>query len=306
MKDFFLFLLFSVFSTTYGYLINDLTDKELDKLHGKRNTFENDSRPKAFYIVLFFLTLSILFGFRFLKNPFFLPLWVCWGLVATFYSLKPIRLKERGKVGLFFVVFAQRILPALLIFAAFNHYALTDVIVFTAYIFFRGLSSDLNHQLEDYLNDSGTGTGTYAVTAGLQKAKKVFRFSLESEKSLLIVCLVVMYLKIRGFEIYGISLLLPIVFIYLVLYALNLFEIKSKGADVDINPFVPGRKNIFQFIHHAFPSVVLPFYLLAMLVFKEWMFISILIIFVVFKRMYSPSLILNSFPVQNIRDMSAR
>jgi 4-hydroxybenzoate polyprenyltransferase len=306
MEDFFLFLAFSVFSTTYGYLVNDLADKELDSLHGKKNTFDSDSTPRAFCIVLLFLILSIVVGVHFLRNPLFLPLWVCWGMVATFYSVRPVRLKERGKAGLFFVVCAQRILPAVLIFAAFNHYALIDVIIFTAYIFFRGLSSDLNHQLEDYINDSGTGTRTYAVTAGIQKARRVFRFSLEAEKSLFIVCLVVMLLKIREFEVYGIPLLLPVLFMYLVLYALNLFEMTSKGAAVDVNPFARGKKNIFQFMHHAFPSVVLPFFLVTMLVFREWVFLPIFVMFVVLKRMYSPSLILNSFPVRNIRNMVAR
>lgn len=301
--DFIIFLLFSSFCTTYGYLINDLADKDLDKLHGKENTFQDDSRTKATFIVLLFLILSIILGVRFIKNPLFLPLWLCWGFIATFYSLKPIRLKERGKSGLIFVVLAQRLLPTLIIFTAFKHYVLVDVIVFTAYIFFRGLSSDLNHQLEDFHKDLVTRTDTYAVRAGLQKAQKIFRFSLEIEKGLLILCLFIMYLQLPNLEIYGISLLLPVLIVYLFLYGFNWLQIKSQSGDIDVNPFVSGRKDIFQFIHHAFPSVVLPFYLLLLLFFEKWLFIFLLLFFIILRKMYSLELIRNSFPVRIIRNI---
>ena len=301
--DFFFFLLFSMFSTTYGYLINDLADKELDILHGKNNTFKDDSRIKASLIVLLFLALSIIFGLRFIKTPLFLSLWLGWGFIATSYSLKPIRLKERGKGGLIFVVLAQRVLPTLIIFAAFKHYAWADVIVFTAYIFFRGLSSDLNHQLEDYHKDSVTKTDTYSVQAGLQKAQKILRFSLEMEKGLLIFCLLIMYLELPHLQICGISLILPVLLIYLFLYGLNWVEIRSQGVDIDPNPFVLGRKDIFQFIHHAFPSIFLPFYLLLLLVYGRWLFIPIAVLFVIFRKMYCLELIRNSFPLRIIRNI---
>ncbi|NMB81970.1 MAG: DUF1015 domain-containing protein, partial [Ignavibacteria bacterium] len=46
-----------------------------------------------------------------------------------------------------------RVLPILLLFAAFKHHAWIEVMVLTVYVLFRGLSSDLNHQVEDYDND---------------------------------------------------------------------------------------------------------------------------------------------------------
>ena len=303
MIDFFIFLAFSIFSTSYGYLINDFADKELDALHDKENTFEDDSKFKAGLIVLLFLAMSVSCGLHFLSNHLFLPLWVLWILIATFYSLRPFRLKERGKIGLIFAVIAQRVLPILIIFAAFKHFEMVDVVVFTAYIFFRGLSSDLNHQIEDHKKDSVTETDTYAVQAGLRKAKKIFRFSLEMEKGLLIFCLLIMCLNIPYLHIWGISLISPVLLVYVLLYALNWVEIRSQGVDIDVNPFIPNRKDIFQFIHHAFPSVLIPFYLLLLLVYKQWLFIPIVLLFVIFRKMYSLELIHNSFPLRVIRNI---
>ncbi len=48
------FILLSIFSTTYGYLVNDWADKELDARHGKDNTFRHDSAAKAGLITGFF------------------------------------------------------------------------------------------------------------------------------------------------------------------------------------------------------------------------------------------------------------
>jgi hypothetical protein len=219
---------------------------------------------------------------------------VSWGLLATSYSVKPIRLKERGKIGLIFVVLTQRVLPTLILFAAFGYYDWMDVAVFTTYILFRGLSSDLNHQLEDYERDRYTDTNTYAIRSGFQTAKKVFHFSLEAEKILLILCLGTMYLKLPQYKVYGVSLLLPVLVVYIVLCGLTWWQIRSSGEGFDMNPFIPGRKDIFQFIHHAFPSVLL-------LVYESWIFIIILIFLIIYRKIYSIELIKNSFIFKAIR-----
>lgn len=294
--DFFLFFLFSMFSTTYGYLVNDLSDKDLDRFHGKTNTFENDSSSKAVLIVIFSFLLSLLFAIDFWGKQGFLPLWLGWFLITTFYSLRPVRLKERGKVGLAFVVAAQRVLPTLIAFAVFAHWEIITVVAFTLYILFRGLSSDLNHQIEDYKRDATTGTGTYAVQSGFEATQKLFRISLETERILLFFCLLLMYLKLTTYQVFGVSLgLLPVI-IYAPLLVTVWIRNKGKKPHVDINPFAAGRKDLLQFLHHAFPSVVLPVYLLFLLLMKNWIFVTILLFLVIYRKLYSPKLVMGSFP----------
>jgi 4-hydroxybenzoate polyprenyltransferase len=296
VADFFILFLFSVFSTTYGYLVNDLADRDLDRAHGKSNTFEKDSTLKATLIVLFFLSLGVIFAIRFIGRPGFLPLWLVWLFIATFYSVKPIRLKEKGKVGLAFVVLAQRVLPVLIAFAAFQYRDVFTVIIFTIYILFRGLSSDVNHQLEDLSRDTITRTGTFAVQAGTLKVERLLRFSLEAEKLLLLGCLFFIYFKLPALTMYGVSLVMPILGVYVVLYGTSILMLGKDSAMKTVNPFTCGRNSIYHSVHRTFPSVVLPVYLSVLLASQQWMFLAILAFFVIYHRLYSLELILNTFP----------
>jgi len=295
IMEFIVFLLFSSFCTTYGYLINDLGDKELDASHGKDNTFKSDSYLKACLIVLFFFLISVVFSFPFILNPFFLQVFIVWLLITTAYSIKPFRLKEKGKIGLIFVVIAQRGLPTLLIFFAFNYYEVIDIIIFTSYIFFRGLSSDLNHQLEDYKNDYITKTKTYAVETGFNKTKKAFVISLEIERVSLVLCILIMFFRLNKFHFYNIPLLLPLLLITLFMYGI-IIKKKLSDNELNINPFISKEKDIFQFIHHGFPSVVLPLFLLLILITKRPIFIGILVFYIFIRRLYSIDIIKNSYP----------
>lgn len=295
--DLFFFLLFSILSTTYGYLINDFADRKLDAVHGKNNTFQDDSAPKAVFIVLLFLVFSILAGARFAEKPLFVPLWICWGLAATFYSLPPIRLKEKGKPGLLVVVLAQRFLPALLIFSAFQYHVWSDVIILSLYIFFRGLSSDLNHQISDYRKDALTETGTYAVRAGEANARKLFRYSLMTEKVMLIICLSLMILQVSFGEMNLSWIMLPLLGVYLVVFMLSWTMTRSPDTEDEINPFSPARKDSTHFIHHAYPSVVIPLYLLLILTYEDWSFFLVLILFCAAKRLFDWNKMSSSYPI---------
>lgn len=298
------FILFSLFSTTYGYLVNDLADKELDAIHDKENTFSGDSKPRATLVVLLFFALSAIFALPFVRNPVFLIAWVCWIFCTTFYSLPPLRFKERGKSGLLLAVCAQRLFPITLIFVVFGYYNWADILVLSAYVFCRGSSSDLNHQLEDYHNDVSTSTGTYAVEAGFQRTARLLRVSLEAEKALLILCLLIMTLNLATQSASKVPLLLPLLFFYLLIYGMSLSKIRSLGAKPDVNPFAAGRKDIFQFIHHAFPSVVVPLYLLLLLSWQNWLYIPILLFFVWFRNLYSFEVIRRSFQIGKLFEIS--
>ncbi len=220
-----------------------------------------------------------------------------WFFIATAYWVKPLRLKERGKAGLFLVVVAQRALPTLLIFAAFRHGAAADIALITVYVFFRGLSSDLNHQLEDYRHDAATRTGTFAVSAGARSAEKVFRGSLEVEKVLLFVVLAVMLIRLEHVRFAGLPAIAPVLFFYGVVYGWSIIALRRRKDAGEANPFAGGDKSVFHFLHHAFPSVLLPGYLLLFLVSKQWLFAPVLLLFILYRKLYSIELIRSSFPV---------
>ena len=220
-----------------------------------------------------------------------------WIFIGTAYSIKPFRLKERGKTGLLLVVMAQRVIPALMIFSAFDFFAQYEFIALTIYIFFRGFSSDVNHQVQDYDNDVKTSTETFAVQTGSSKARVVLRVSLEIEKVMLLACLIIFYFRLREVRFHDLSAIMLLPAGYLILYLIHFIKIIKKPS-IDVNPFTVDGNNIFQFIHHTFPTIIVAFYLLCMLVYLDWRYLLLLFPFMIYRGFFSASRIRNSYPVR--------
>ncbi len=298
--DILYFILFSIFSTSYGYLVNDFADIDLDRRHGKKNTFSEDSKLLAGIVVLISLILSAIAAIPFIHNQYFLILWLLWFLISTFYSLPPLRLKERGKTGLIFVVFAQRLLPILLVFAVFEFNFPFEIILLSLYVLLRGLSSDINHQIEDLESDRKTATKTFAVEAGNQTVRRIFRLNLEMEKILLIAVLMLFVVQLRHLPLILYIFLLFLALIYFVAYVYGMRLVLSEKSTVDVNPFVRDKKTIFQFMHHAYPSVVLPLGLNVFLIYFSGYYLIILSLQLILRKMYSISMIKESFIYKSI------
>ncbi len=286
-----LFILFSIFATTYGYLINDYSDRELDRLHGKPNTFAHDSNSKAQFILFSVLLFFILFSIPFWKQPYFVPLTLIWFLITTFYSLPPIRLKERGTLNIVFVVTAQRLLPILILFSAFDFWSFPYVWLIAAYVLFRGFSSDLNHQLEDYHNDLKTGTQTFVVRMGYQKVEKWFYLILQIEKLMLAILLIWLFWDLQFREKLNQYLwwgTIALYFLALMGFVLNRRQWRQ-------NPFVQEQRNLAQFLHHAYPSVGLPMALNVILSIVYWPFVLLLIFQILIRKLYSLEVLTGNF-----------
>ena len=290
------FILFSLFCTTYGYLINDFSDRRLDAVHGKPNTFYGDSPSKAVGVLISVFIGSALFAWPFMGNRWFLGLWAFWFFIATFYSLPPLRFKERGKLGLVLVVFAQRVIPALLLFAAFQFTHPVLFWVLLNYVLIKGLNSDINHQLEDYENDLRTQTRTSAVVLGPQRLENVFRLTLYYERlAMLLVLMVLGHVLHRELHWPAVPSYFPLaIFVCILLLALAK-EHQSKQHVSAINPFKPSQKDIFQFLHLAFPHVALPLYFLGIFSIKNWHYLSFIIILGAVYRLFDASALKSTF-----------
>ncbi|NOX36438.1 MAG: UbiA family prenyltransferase [Calditrichaeota bacterium] len=290
------FILFSLFSTTYGYLINDFSDRRLDALHGKPNTFHGDSTLKALGVLAGVVIGSAIFAWPFVNNPWFVGLWAAWFFMATFYSLPPLRFKERGKLGLVLVVFAQRVIPALILFAAFHFTHPVLFWVLLNYVLIKGFNSDINHQLEDYENDLRTQTRTSAVELGKERLEKIFRLTLYYERLAMLLVLIALgnflqrdlnwpasisYFPLMGF---GIILLLALI------------KEHQEGHRIPvINPFKTSEKDVFQFLHLAFPHVALPLYFLGIFSIKNWHYLIFLIILGIVYRLFDVRALKSTF-----------
>ena len=289
--DFFLFLLFSTFTTAYGYLVNDLSDIELDKKHHKKNAFENTSLKKAIFITFSFLLIGCLFSIPFLNSPWFIFFFVLWVFVSTFYSLPPIRFKEKKLLGLILIVICQQTLPALLMLTAFSKNFNIGLASFILYATVRGFSSDTSHQMRDWKNDSKTKTKTFAVWLGVQKTQLVYALLLELEKLSygLVIFSLFYYVNPLQFSMdIRLSPILPLLLIYLFLLiptlGKSLTAYKQENL-IQLDPYNETRQkqktDFLQIIHHSFPSVFVPIYLsgfLALIYFPFSIFLIILLL----------------------------
>ncbi len=282
------FILFSLLSTTYGYLINDYADRELDRQHGKRNTFENDSSQKARVILFSVFISSAILAIPFLKNPAFVVLWGFWWFIATFYSLPPLRFKERGKLGLILVVLAQRVIPAMIVFAAFRFYRLPDVVILLNYILAKGFASDMNHQLQDYQHDVQTGTRTSAVTMGYRQLEQYFRTILRYERFSLLAVVGLMTWHFWQETLWGIPIFQLVWIPVAILVVLTSYlDFRYQGKIEFINPFVENRRNVFQLLHLAFPHVALPLLLILILIQKNFFYLALFFILLIIYQLIS-------------------
>ena len=286
-----IYILFSIFATSYGYLVNDLADKELDAKQNKPNTFSNDSKRRSITVVLLFFFLSILLSLLFINKFLFLPVMGLWFFFASFYSLKPIRFKEQGLVGLIIIILTQRVIPVILVFLAFEYYELVDLLLVILLLFMRGAVSDINHQLVDALNDQTTDTNTFAVIYGIDKMRNIFQKVLILERIFLISTLALISWRLYEFQIWGIPIFVYTLILYCVLIIfLNFYPIKTEFP----NPFSE-QKNLYQVIHLVFPNIILPVFLLLPLIQKNINYIIFILLYIFIYKLYKIETLKNSF-----------
>jgi 4-hydroxybenzoate polyprenyltransferase len=301
-----LFFLFSLLMTGYGYFINDLADIDLDREHGKQNAFSNIDWRRASLIVLAMLAAGLLPAIPFLRKPDFTVGLVLWILTATFYSLPPLRLKERGLIGLAATIAAQQTLPAFLLFAALGQKWEWGWLVFILFATFRGISSDVSHQMREWDQDSRTGTATFAVQVGFERVKQVYAFSLELERITLGAVLLVMLLRLPEMTLpWGglvVSPVWPLLVIYLILLVLTAgrsWMALRLGELVMRDPYDEMRQkrqaDALHLIHHTFPSVLVPLYLALWASWLYWPNIVFVIIIIFLFRLYRPELWIRVF-----------
>ncbi len=227
-----------------------------------------------------------------------------WVFLSTFYSLKPIRLKTKGYFNILTIVLAQRILPILLLFSAFSFWILPDTIIILFYVLLRGLSSDINHQLVDYQLDNTTGTMTFVQKLGFQKSQKIFTMSLEVEKLILFLLLIVLTVQLNNLYSGCIIWIIATIMVFYWLSYFYGFYLVLNGQRR--NPFQENDKNIFQFLHHAFPSVLLPLILCTLMLKFNFSYFLLFIIIIINKRLYKPKILSNSYPLFLLKKLKTK
>jgi 4-hydroxybenzoate polyprenyltransferase len=281
VADFILFICFSIISCIYGYLVNDLFDIQIDRKHGKPNAFGCLGEKKGTMIVLFTLTLSVLLGLRFILKPYFTFFWITWLFLATFYSAKPLRFKEKGAVGLICAFTSQYPIPIILSFCVFGNLNAADMWEIVSCAAISGAALEIGHQRFDLEKDSKTNTTTFAVKTGKEKVDLLYRFFIILDLLSVLAVLMIMAFN-AGFNMFTLKtniFIIPILIYSALTFIIlrNIFQAKFQLTDPY---YVEGRQDIFNITYTLFPNFFLPFYLGLLLVIKSFTMLPILLVFI--------------------------
>ena len=257
--------LFASSHSAYGYLINDLGDRELDRQHGKQNAFLEFGLRPGLAMLAALLVVMVLSGLHFAAHPGFLPLWVLWWFAATVYSLPPFRLKERGAAGLVFSFAAQWATPVLLTFAALEPTAGAERWLFALAVTVGGATLEIAHQRFDRARDLSTQSGTLGSRMTAAHLDQLLAVALLLDKAALGVILLTITLTLSPITLgaWRLSPGLPLIGIYAALLGAALYEMRQAASlDDRADPYYSARRGAAKLLHETLPNLIAPTYLM--------------------------------------------
>jgi 4-hydroxybenzoate polyprenyltransferase len=156
-----------LFWAAFGYGVNDVADQRQDQRAGKPNRAAQLSGASSSAFLLLTAGLAVATSLVWAKDAAG-PILVLAGLLlAASYSLPPIRLKERGAIGLVAGAVAQWSLPVLAVSAARPRgWWAVDAWSFALWGLAIGLRWMAIHQLHDAAADRKAAVRTYASRGG--------------------------------------------------------------------------------------------------------------------------------------------
>lgn len=162
---FILIFLSGITAGTYASIINDVTDLEEDRLVGKITGYMALSRKGRFLALAACFSGGIITAYLLRHYHYSLLCYITIWVVYSLYSIKPIRLKERGGWGIISVAVGEHVLAAtlslLLVWESVKCTIpipwLISLMIWSVALGCRGI---LWHQLCDYENDKISNTKT--------------------------------------------------------------------------------------------------------------------------------------------------
>jgi predicted O-linked N-acetylglucosamine transferase (SPINDLY family)/4-hydroxybenzoate polyprenyltransferase len=159
---------------SFGHILNDFSDRAADRRAGKQNLLATLSAPGALAVVLLAAAAGVASAVFYWPRPGAVALLALCYAVATLYSAPPVRLKERGALGVMAAALAQRTAPAAFIFEAMRSWDWTAaaLCILSTVI---GLRYILIHQLRDSRADAQSGVSTFGTVYGAAFLTRLLR-----------------------------------------------------------------------------------------------------------------------------------
>jgi len=191
-----MFLVSSIGIASFGYLLNDLTDREKDRQSGASNLLAHKGPRKIAAMFALVIILSFAPWAWLPRSSAIFVLITFEYLLFIAYSVKPVRLKERGIPGSAadaLYGYTVPLLVAMLVFAQLGKSTLPwwQVAITAVWSFVLGLRHILVHQLKDAANDEVSGTRTTVTVFGWDKVFRLMdRWLLPTEIALFALFLI--------------------------------------------------------------------------------------------------------------------
>lgn len=202
-----------------GHIVNSYCDREIDMVAGKANTLASVSEHyRQILVILIVITSLVTILLVYIKQPVILLLFYLAITIAAFYSLPPVRLKERGIFGLIAAAVAQRTLPVAIVFHALGDWGWPAVVLCVLSTLI-GMRYIIVHQIQDESADLLAHVQTVATTRGIDFLRQLLKqFVFPLELATLSIALILMTME---FASVGIAAVIYIFWTALQLLALD-------------------------------------------------------------------------------------
>ena len=166
------FIIFLVFQSTllsYGFVINSYSDRLQDAIAGTDFGIGKFSTAGIMAMILLLGIAALSAGL--LVNEKAAIVAVLALLLATFYSVRPLRLKEKGFAGALCSSLPQSALPFIFFVSATAFSGVAPMIA--AWLFLKHTRNEMHHQLLGYAADKKSGVNSLGVAWGKEKTSKI-------------------------------------------------------------------------------------------------------------------------------------
>ncbi len=161
-------LFLMVVGATFVSVLNDYTDREVDLIAKKNNNFSKYSSGQSLVImtVVLIASLTIPWMLRLSINAYLNYYLAIFSYIL--YSVKPVRLKDRGLWGMILDSLGSVVFPMGCFLYTSNpnwsdRFSDSSQIALLSWLFFLAMRSILVHQVEDKTNDIHSGTNTFVT-----------------------------------------------------------------------------------------------------------------------------------------------
>ena len=156
---------------------NDISDTRDDGASGKRRWITRLPAPASYSVVILLSVVGACSTYLAGKQPAAPVVFVPALALGLFYSFRPIRLKERGALGLWAYSFSAALAFVVTPWVILGYAGWHTLAVLVAAIFVDKWTNLHFHQLVDYEADRISNTQTYAVLAGETRARKTLKWA---------------------------------------------------------------------------------------------------------------------------------